>query len=659
MNFGLEKVDILIKEKLNSEKINSSLNPFYITQEEIENLIVSDSYHEEFIGLDILSELFKLNDIEKDIISILLAYEIYPKYEKIFSYLQDDLNKKFPTLSLISYLLSEKLKHHYEINLIFSDEFPLLKFGLVKFVENGVETPLIHKPVKLEEPVKNFILGLPSVDKTISKFVNIFPPVKLPEIGNENLKKSIKLSLDKFIFSLYGDNGFDKEKFALNISSLNDYGLFIVNPLLFEDTENFEKNLKNLFRDALLNGCNIYFSAFEKIINSENFNEISSVLKSQIKNFSWIVFFDTKTTFNFYLKDFVFIEKNFKTPEVNEAVNIWKKHINLDDEILKKLSLNFRFNENQIQQVANQIKGKIITDGEVDKKAVYQLCRKLSSKDLDLLAQKLETDFTFDDIVLPEGNLRQLKSIISHYKYHFEVFYRWGFKEKVTNQSISALFTGAPGTGKTMAVSILGNEIGLDVYRIDLSKIVSKYIGETEKNLSRIFDSAENSGVILFFDEADAVFGKRTEIKDAHDRYANIEISYLLQRIEDYKGIVILATNFRKNIDEAFSRRIRFIIDFPFPDEEMRYRIWKKAFPRECPIDKSIDFKYLAKNFKFSGANIKNSALHSAFYGIQDGSKIKMEHILEGIKIELQKIGKNTKEIIKNMEIEEEYEDFL
>jgi SpoVK/Ycf46/Vps4 family AAA+-type ATPase len=194
-----------------------------------------------------------------------------------------------------------------------------------------------------------------------------------------------------------------------------------------------------------------------------------------------------------------------------------------------------------------------------------------------------------------------------------------------------------------MAASILANEMGLDLYRIELSQVVSKYIGETEKNLSKIFEAAEGSGVILFFDEADAIFGKRSETKDAHDRYANIEVSYLLQKIEEYNGLVILASNFKQNIDEAFIRRMRFIINFPFPDKEMREKIWQKVFPKNTPIEKDIDFSLLAQNFALSGANIRNIALFSAFFAAEQEEEIQMKQIIDALKIELTKIGKTFK----------------
>ena len=205
---------------------------------------------------------------------------------------------------------------------------------------------------------------------------------------------------------------------------------------------------------------------------------------------------------------------------------------------------------------------------------------------------------------------------------------------------MNVLFAGPSGTGKTMSAQIIAGELGLDLYRIDLSTVVSKYIGETEKNLGRIFREAEDSNSILFFDEADALFGKRSEVRDSHDRYANIEISYLLQKMEEYQGIVILATNFRKNIDDAFVRRLHFAVEFPFPDEEYRLQIWQKVFPQEAPLGQDADLELLARQFKVSGGNINNIGVTSAFLAAQDGQVIKMEHLIRATKREYQEMGK-------------------
>jgi SpoVK/Ycf46/Vps4 family AAA+-type ATPase len=205
---------------------------------------------------------------------------------------------------------------------------------------------------------------------------------------------------------------------------------------------------------------------------------------------------------------------------------------------------------------------------------------------------------------------------------------------------INVLFAGPSGTGKTMAADIMANELGIDLYKIDLSAIVSKYIGETEKNLDRIFEEGKTANAILFFDEADALFGKRSEVRDSHDRYANIEIAYLLQKMEEYDGLVILATNLKKNMDEAFARRMHFSIEFPMPEEDDRYRIWESIFPEMAPLYGDIDLNFMAKQFKITGGNIKNIALSAAFLAAQDGGLIKMENLIKGTKREYQKMGK-------------------
>jgi SpoVK/Ycf46/Vps4 family AAA+-type ATPase len=221
------------------------------------------------------------------------------------------------------------------------------------------------------------------------------------------------------------------------------------------------------------------------------------------------------------------------------------------------------------------------------------------------------------------------------------VFGGWGFSAWGTRgMGVTALFGGPPGTGKTMAAEVLAGDLGLDLYKVDLSGVVSKYIGETEKNLRRIFIEARSGNAILFFDEADALFGKRTEVSDAHDRYANIETSYLLQQMEQYDGVVLLATNLRQNLDEAFTRRIRFIVEFPFPDADSRARIWRTHFPPAAPIAPDVDVEFLAREFAVAGGTIRNIVLNAAFLAVADGGVIDRRHILHGTRREFEKIGR-------------------
>ena len=264
--------------------------------------------------------------------------------------------------------------------------------------------------------------------------------------------------------------------------------------------------------------------------------------------------------------------------------------------------------------------------------------RRLVAGPLDQLAQRIEPSRTWDDIVLSPDRLAHLRGIVDRYRYATTVFDEWGFSAK-PSRGLVALFSGPSGTGKTLAAEIVAGELGLDVFKLNLSAVVSKYIGETEKNLEQIFDAAGSGNVVLFFDEADSLFGKRSEVKDARDRYANIEVSYLLQRLERYDGVVLLATNFEKNVDEAFLRRIHARIEFPVPAMEERKQIWMRNFPPHAPVD-GVDFDFLAQRFDIPGGAIRNAAVHSAFLAAADASTITMQHAVLSIAREFRKMGR-------------------
>jgi SpoVK/Ycf46/Vps4 family AAA+-type ATPase len=272
---------------------------------------------------------------------------------------------------------------------------------------------------------------------------------------------------------------------------------------------------------------------------------------------------------------------------------------------------------------------------------LFACARAQSGHDLAALATRLEAAHGWEDIVLAPDAVAQLRELCQRVALRERVLGDWGFGARLSRgKGTNALFTGPPGTGKTMAAEIVARELGLDLYRVDLAGVVSKYIGETEKNLDRIFTAAQHSDAIIFFDEADALFGKRSEVHDSHDRYANIEISYLLQKMEQYEGITILATNLRGNLDEAFARRLAFTVHFPFPDEASRRRIWAVVWPREVPLAENVDFDRLARQFKLSGGSIRNIAVAAAFLAAEGGGRVTMEHLLRATQREYQKLGK-------------------
>jgi len=249
---------------------------------------------------------------------------------------------------------------------------------------------------------------------------------------------------------------------------------------------------------------------------------------------------------------------------------------------------------------------------------------------------------TFGELKLPKAQFEQLRKISSMIAARESVMSGWGFGSKFTyGNGMSVLFYGAPGTGKTMAAQVLANELGMPLYRVDLSQLISKYIGETQKNIGKIFDEAEKCDCILLFDEADAIFTKRSDVSDAQDRYSNAETAYLLQRIESYAGVSILATNLLQNFDEAFRRRISYMVHFPMPDVNLRKELWESIFPKETPLGWDVDALTLAQAFELSGASIKNAALHGALYAKADGCEVGMRHILDGIRNEYGKQGKS------------------
>jgi SpoVK/Ycf46/Vps4 family AAA+-type ATPase len=268
---------------------------------------------------------------------------------------------------------------------------------------------------------------------------------------------------------------------------------------------------------------------------------------------------------------------------------------------------------------------------------LWDLCRDRTRPRMDGLAQQIEPVATWDDLVLPQAQKQVLRDVAIHVRQRGRVYGDWGFAGKGRRGlGISALFSGASGTGKTMAAEVLAGELRLDLYRIDLSQVVSKYIGETEKNLGKLFDAAEGGGVVLLFDEADALFGKRSEVRDSHDRYANIEVSYLLQRMEAYDGLAILTTNLRGALDPAFMRRIRFAVQFPFPDPDARAAIWSRIFPAETPtVD--LDTGKLAR-LNVAGGNIRNIALNAAFLAADAGEPVRMRHLLQAARAEASKL---------------------
>ncbi|HEY0104916.1 MAG TPA: ATP-binding protein, partial [Rhizomicrobium sp.] len=301
-----------------------------------------------------------------------------------------------------------------------------------------------------------------------------------------------------------------------------------------------------------------------------------------------------------------------------------------DADELEKIAEHFPLSPAKIAEIAK---------GCTQAEALWPLCREHSGRELADLAERMRPRFGWDDIVLPAHFIHDLKALVSQVEFRAQVYGRGGFGRKlVRGRGVTALFAGPSGVGKTMAAEVVASALGLDLCRIDLSGIISKYIGETERNLRRVFDAAEAGGAVLFFDEADALFGKRSEVKDSHDRYANIEVSYLLQRMEAYSGLAILATNLKSHLDTAFLRRLRYVIDIPFPDAGERRAIWQKAFPPETAVH-NLDFDLLSR-LDIAGGNIMVVAVNAAFLAAAEKAPVGMSHIARAARSEFRKLDR-------------------
>lgn len=336
-----------------------------------------------------------------------------------------------------------------------------------------------------------------------------------------------------------------------------------------------------------------------------------------------------------------------KSPTAEERRVIWKAAL-FDHPVSRNGSLDriadqFALSSQDISAVSAELREDDRAGGPEAPAILWDLCRERTRSLIDHLAQRISTTAGWDDLVLPQLQRETLRDVAVHVRQRSRVYDQWGFAGKTSRGlGISALFAGPSGTGKTMAAEVLARELQLDLYRIDLSQVVNKYIGETEKNLSRLFEAAEGAGAILLFDEADALFGKRTEVHDSLDRFANIEIGYLLQRMESYAGLAILTTNFKSALDPAFLRRIRFVVQFPFPDASARSEIWRSVFPSETPLE-GLEIDKLAK-VSMPGGNIRNVAMNAAFAAADADEPVRMAHLLRATRAEFAKLERSLPE---------------
>ena len=616
------------------------------------------------LRLEKLAHLFRLIPFDIDVLLICLASELDQRYERLYAYLQDDVTKKRPSVDLVLNLLCPSFQDKLATRDRFSSESSLLKHHLIHLFDDPSyqNPPLLSKYLKVDEHVVNYLFGSDEIDIRLQTCARLSVPQTClddlflpPDVKHRLVLLSQKKLVkdDGLIFYFQGPYGTGKQSTAEALCHELGIGLLNIDGERLLNTEglSFNKAVRLAEREALLQGAALYWNGFDALL-ADNKRAFLDMLLRQLEGRKELTFLSGDTTWEPMdaLHELPFVRIEFSRPTYTELVQLWGRSLDdnatlASDANLKDVAGKFRFSGGQIRDAAatarNLARWRNPQNGHVTMDDLYKACRLQSNRKLATLAQKITPHYKWDDIVLPSDRLEQLKEICNYVKYRSLVYDEWGFDSKLSmGKGLNALFAGPSGTGKTMAAEIMAGELGLDLYKIDLSSVVSKYIGETEKNLARIFAEAETSNAILFIDEADALFGRRSEVRDSHDRYANIEISYLLQKMEEYEGVVILATNLRKNMDDAFVRRMHFAIEFPFPTENERRRIWAQIWPDDTPRSSDLDPDFMAGRFEVAGGNIRNIALAAAFLAADDGGAVNMVHFTRATQREYQKMGK-------------------
>lgn len=617
------------------------------------------------LRLRTLAERFGLSRNHLDVFLLAAAPDLDPDFEDSFRVLQNDTGAMNATVGFIASLFATNESSRFAATALVGPGSPLRQHGLIELSEPvGASRSHRRRLLSVDPRLLSFLEGHRDLDPVLNQIATLETPTLTPD--DLQLEPSIRRRLQKItntesstssrIHYFYGPEGAEKQR---AVRSLTDQ------QLLRADLEAVLQNelLDRFRREALLQDCPVHLTNVTEATTQEgrtddseaedttNHLSIDEVVKALAPlehdlfltgGKQWTPASDVRET------GYVLIE--FPKPGFDLREELWREHTDIlgDDVDPTTLANTFELTQGEILDAIATAHALTDTAGgakerqqptEINREAVIQGCKAQSAQGLDDLAEQMVPNADWDDIVLPSDTERQLKEVAARVKYRGTVYEDWGFEERFSRGTgVVTLFAGPSGTGKTMAAEIIANDAGMDIYKIDLSSVVSKYIGETEENMERIFDAARDSNAILLFDEADAVFGQRAGVSDATDRYANAEVNYLLQRIETYDGIVLMTTNYESNIDDAFMRRIHQTVSFQRPEKAARKAIWQVTFPEETPTE-DIDYEFLAQ-LELTGGNIRNVAQTAAVLGAEDGMVVRMRHIVKAIQREYDKLDK-------------------
>lgn len=570
-------------------------------------------------AIDTLAQLFELSDFERDLLLLVAGVEMDARLGPLCAQANGQTGRTWATFGLAMSLLPSA---HWDA-LVPSE--PLRRWRLLEVDESS---GLASGRVRLDERVLHYLAGLNHLDQRLQPLLSPLPPPGLMCRAHAEVSSYACSHLQRDggrprAILLSGDDPQGQQDVAADIARRLGVALYCLRAVDIPTTAHEQAALATLWqREAVLLGSALLI---------ELRDDESKTLECFVERLGGLLIIASRAPIALDGEAFI-VER----PDVPEQRRLWREALGQrGDELaptLDSLAGQYRLGARRIASIAARL------GAELDLAELHRACR-ADAPSMSELAQRIDAQADWDDLVLPEAQRRILQQIAVHTQHRLTVHHDWGFAEKSSRGlGIATLFWGDSGTGKTLAAEVLANTLGLVLYRIDLSAVVSKYIGETEKNLRRVFDSAEELGAILLFDEADALFGKRSEVKDSHDRYANIEVSYLLQRMESYRGLAILTTNHKAALDSAFARRLRFVVHFPFPDQVQREALWHGVFPAATPLE-PLDYRKLA-NLSVPGGTIRNIALGAAFLAAEGGTAVGMRHLLRAAHIEAGKRDK-------------------
>ncbi|QHG18571.1 ATP-binding protein [Nostoc sp. ATCC 53789] len=589
-------------------------------------------------ALERVCKIFSLSSFERDLLLLCAGMELNGDFAKLCAITHGDLQRAYPTLSLG---LSALPNVHWDA---IAPNAPLRHWRLIQI---GDGHALTLSPVRIDERILHYLTGIQYLDERLAGIIEPLPEVSDLVPSHQDLAERVAAvwsQADKInslpIVQLCSSETTSKRAIAAAICQLQGLSLWVMPAQLIPLVPSELDNLIRLWtRETILSKCALLIDCNE--LDNNDMARLNAIARFIERTKGFLIVTSRE---RIGLGQRLVVNFDVHQPTSKEQGTVWQDALGsmasqMNGQV-KTLVDQFNLSAATIRAACAEAAGQLAQKPDNDITSIlWDACRVQARPRLDELAQRIEPSGDWEDLVLPEAQKQVLREIAAHVRQRSTVYNNWGFGGKsARGLGISALFAGASGTGKTLGAEVLAQKLRLDLYRIDLSSVVSKYIGETEKNLRRVFDAAEQGGVILLFDEADALFGKRSEVKDARDRYANIEVSYLLQRMESYPGLAVLTTNLKSAIDTAFLRRIRFVVQFPFPDTTQRAEIWRRVFPADTPTA-DLDALQLAR-LNVAGGNIRNIALNAAFLAADAGEAVQMKHVLRAAQTEYSKLEK-------------------